>query len=400
MKRILIIANYVNFPWEKGNCRFIYLLNNLDCYNNEIELITTDFCHYKKKKRENIKKYTNKLNYKVTLINEPGYKKNISLERIYSHYILGINLKKYLLKLKYKPDIIYCAVPSLDIAKVATQYAKKNNIKLIIDIQDLWPEAFKMVFNIPILSDMIFFPMRKKADYIYSNADEIIAVSETYANRALRVNKKCKKAHSIFLGTDLLYFDGLAEQNNNPKDNDFFTVVYIGTLGHSYDIKSIIDAIKILNNEGIKNIKFLIMGDGPLKKAFEMYAQEKKIKVEFTGRLKYEEMVRRLIACDIAVNPITHGAAGSIINKVGDYAMAGIPVINTQECDEYIKLIHEYNAGFNCENGNIKQIAESIKILMFDKKKREKMGQNNRKLAIEKFDRGKTYNEIIKKIME
>lgn len=397
--KILMIANFVTFPWEGGNSRFTYLLNKIDCKNNEVELVTSNFWHGAKKHRKINEKELKNINYKITLINEVGYKKNVSLKRFYSHYNFSKNLECYLNK-NNKPDVIYCAIPSLSVGKVVAKYAKKNNIRFIIDIQDLWPEAFKMVFNVPILSDIIFFPMRKKANYIYSNADEIVAVSETYVNRALEVNKKCKNAQSIFLGTDLIDFDKIAEKTNKSKDNKFFTIAYIGTLGHSYDIKSIIDAIHILNNEGIGDIKFLIMGEGPLRHNFEMYAKEKNIKVEFTGRLKYEEMVRRLVTCDIAVNPITHGASGSIINKVGDYAMAGLPVINTQECHEYIKLIDEYYAGFNCKNGNTEQIAEKIKILMYDRNKRKKMGQNNRKLAVEKFDRGKTYNEIIKKIME
>lgn len=395
MKKVIIIANYVNFSWEKGNCRFIYLLNNLDCCNNEIELITTNFCHYKKEKRKNIKKFTDNLKYKVTLINEPGYKKNISLKRIYSHYVLGINLKKYLLKLKYKPDVIYCAVPSLDIAKVATQYAKKNNIKLIIDIQDLWPEAFKMVFKIPVLSDIIFFPMRKKADYIYSNADEIVAVSETYVNRALEVNKKTKNGTSVFLGTDLDIFDKYAKENRIYYYDNIIRIVYIGTLGMSYDIKSVIDAIKILNDKGIKNIKFVVMGDGPLKQEFEEYAEEKQIDTEFTGRLEYEKMVGLLCSCDIAVNPIIGTSVASIINKVGDYAAAGIPVINTQNSQEYIDLLVKYHAGLNCKPNNSSDIANKLEYLIINKKELKELGAGNRKLAEELFDRKKTYKKII-----
>ena len=395
MKKVIIIANYVNFSWEKGNCRFIYLLNNLDCCNNEIELITTNFCHYKKEKRKNIKKFTDNLKYKVTLINEPGYKKNISLKRIYSHYVLGINLKKYLLKLKYKPDVIYCAVPSLDIAKVATQYAKKNNIKLIIDIQDLWPEAFKMVFKIPVLSDIIFFPVRKKAEYIYSNADEIVAVSETYVNRALEVNKKTKNGTSVFLGTDLDIFDKYAKENRIYYYDNIIRIVYIGTLGMSYDIKSVIDAIKILNDKGIKNIKFVVMGDGPLKQEFEEYAEEKQIDTEFTGRLEYEKMVGLLCSCDIAVNPIIGTSVASIINKVGDYAAAGIPVINTQNSQEYIDLLVKYHAGLNCKPNNSSDIANKLEYLIINKKELKELGAGNRKLAEELFDRKKTYKKII-----
>lgn len=90
---------------------------------------------------------------------------------------------------------------------MCANYCKKNNIKFIIDVQDLWPEAFRMVFNIPIISSILFYPMKKKADYIYSIADKIVAVSETYCNRALKANKKVDKGITAFLGTDLKYFD-------------------------------------------------------------------------------------------------------------------------------------------------------------------------------------------------
>lgn len=393
-----MVANFVTFPWEGGNSRFTYLLDKIDCENNEVEFITSNFYHEKKKHRRLNEEKIKKNSYKITLIVEPGYKKNIALKRFYSHYKLGKNLKKYLNKLEEKPDIVYCAIPSLDVGKVCAQYCKKNKIRFIIDIQDLWPEAYKMIFDIPIISNLIFYPMKKSADYIYSNADEIVAVSETYCNRALKVNKKIDKVLTVFLGTDLKYFDECAKKNKVVFNDDLIRIAYIGTLGHSYDIKCIIDAIKILNDKGIKNLKFMVMGDGPLKQSFENYAKEKNVDCEFTGRLEYEKMVGLLCACDIAVNPIKSGSAGSIINKVGDYAMAGLPVINTQESEEYRKLVEEYKIGFNCKNGDIEDLAKKIKFLIDDGKSRKEYGINNRKLAEKKFDRNINYNEIVKLI--
>ena len=143
MKNILIIAHFCSDFDGKGNNRFNYLANELINYQCNVELVTTDFSHSKKKKREIAE--TN-LPYKVTMINEPGYKKNVSLKRFYSHYVMGKNLKKYLAKIK-KPDIIYCGVPSLDAAKVAAKYANENNIRFIIDVQDTWPESISSAID-------------------------------------------------------------------------------------------------------------------------------------------------------------------------------------------------------------------------------------------------------------
>ena len=395
--KILIIAHYVSFPWETGNCRFIYLANLLR-KDNEVELITSNFYHTKKNKRELKSIDEKKLGFKITLLNEPEYQKNVSLKRIISHKKLSLEVKKYLDKKEEKPDLIYCSVPSLDVAYEAIKYGSKNNIRCIIDVQDLWPESFKMAINIPVISDIIFYPMMRKANYIYSHSDEVVAVSQTFVKRALENNNQ-KQGISVFLGTDLNYFDKCALENKIKYNDDITRIVYIGTLGTSYDIKSIIDAIKILNNKGISNLKFIVIGDGPLKPDFEDYAKNKNINYEFTGRLDYQKMVGILCSCDIAVNPINGFSVSSIINKVGDYAAAGLPVINTQNSAEYRELLDKYHAGLNCINGDVKDIAEKMDKLVSNKKERITMGKANRLMATELFDRNKTYNEIIKRII-
>lgn len=395
MKDILIIAHFTQVPGEGGNSRFNYIAEKVNKEKANVEIVTSNFSHERKTHRSITDEQRRSISYKLTMLYEPGYYKNVSLRRFYSHFIMGISLKKYLKKRK-RPDLIYCSVPSLDVAKVAAKYAKKNNIPFIIDIQDLWPEAFKMVFNIPLISDALFYPMKKQANYIYNTADEIIAVSQTYVDRALKNNRKCKSGNGVYLGTDLNYFDNIAQYNkfkNKPKDEIW--LAYIGTLGHSYDLISVIDALKIVKDKGINNIKFIVIGDGPLKSKFERYAIEKGIYAEFTGSLSYEKMAGILIVCDIAINPIRKGSAGSIINKVGDYAAAGLPVINTQESTEYQKLLVEYNAGFNCKNGDAEDISEKILTLYVDNELRKNMGSNNRILAEEKFNRENTYLTII-----
>lgn len=391
---IVIVSQYLRDIecFESNNSRFVYIAKLLAMSkNNNVEIITSDFNHTKKEKFNKIGKLDG---VKITACHEPGYPKNVCLKRFNSHKKLSKNIKEYLEKRK-KPDIIYCAIPSLAVGKIVAQYAEKNGVRFVIDIQDLWPETFKMVFKIPLLSNAIFYPMKRQANYIYKCADDIIAVSDTYRDRATSVNKKYKNKLTVFLGTNLEYFDKCKEKNIKHYNDNIIRIAYIGTLGHSYNIKTIIDALELLK-EKYNNLNFLVMGSGPLKNQFEAYAKDKNINCEFTGRLEYPEMVGTLCSCDIAVNPITHGAAQSIINKVGDYAAAGLPVINTQENLEYRNLVEKYNIGYNCENSNKQDIANKIEILIKDKKLRKELGNNNRKLAEEKFDRKKTYNQIVK----
>lgn len=398
MKDVLMITHFTQTPGEAGNARFAYLASLLaDKFN--VEVVTTDFSHRTKSKRTLEKNEFDKLNYKLTLLNEPGYKKNVSLTRFYSHWKFGKSLKKYLENRK-KPDVVYCSVPSLDAASVAAKYSKKNGIPFIIDIQDLWPEAFEMVFSIPVISKLVFMPFRIKANYAYKEADLIVGVSETFINRAVGVNKKFKKKEIVFLGTILSLFDAYA--SDNPilkKEKDCIWIGYIGTLGHSYDLKTVIDSLVLLKNKPYYNkIKLIVIGDGPLRGEFEKYANCQGISAAFTGRIPYSNMVATLNLCDVAVNPIKMKSAGTILNKHADYAAAGIAVVNSQECHEYRELVDKYEMGINAECENAIDISQKIGFLIENESVRTKMGLNARKCAEENFDREVTYKRIVKLI--
>lgn len=391
---VMLIANFWHFKEEKASSRYSSMANLISKEGYELEVVTSNFRHLTKKQRNVEDLHIADLPYKVTLLNEPGYRKNVSILRIYSHHRLAKNIKIYLEQRK-KPDAIIVSVPSLSVGSVVTKYAKDNGIKLIIDIQDLWPEAFKMAFDIPIISNIIFAPMMQQANKIYKRADHIMAVSETYVKRGLSVNKKGKSGTSIYIGTDPILVQEEKKSIDINKSDSEFWIGYIGTLGHSYDIKVVIDAIKVLKKEGIKNIRFKIMGEGPLKDEFQQYAQKEKIECEFMGFLKYGRMMAILEKCDIAVNPINGKSVASIINKVSDYAIAGMPVVNTQNSEEYRKLLERYEAGINCESGNSTAVADAIRLLYFNEELRTQMKNNSLRMAEEKFDRTVTYKQVV-----
>lgn len=392
---VLIIADFCGQLNGQDNNRFIYLANLLS-ENNEVEIVSSDFDHTSKKYFTEI---ATEVPYKITLLHEGRYKKNVSLRRFAAHYTWGKSVKKYLEKREF-PDVIYCAVPTLKAAYEAAKYCEKNKIRFIIDIQDLWPEAFQMVFNPPIIRNIVYAPFKRLADEVYKRADVIVAVSQTYSNRGVSVNNKECKGHTVFLGTDLAVFDkSVAEYRNSviKKENEIW-VGYCGTLGSSYDLETVVKAMSKVEFE--KKIRLVVMGDGIKRKRLEKYAGELRVDATFCGLLPYAKMCGVLSQCDIVVNPIKRNAAQSIINKHADYAAAGVPVVNTQESREYRELVDKWNMGINCRNSDSDDVAEKIMQLIKNDKLREKMGNNARRCAEEVFDRGVTYRRLIHDIMK
>lgn len=388
---VVIISNYWHFPSEKSSSRYNTIAEIVAENGDSAEVITSKFYHTQKKHRA----YDSfDVPYKVTLLDERAYKKNVSPARLLAHGEFASNVIKYLSS-RNKPDVIYLFVPPAGLAKKVVKFANKNGIRIIIDVLDLWPEAFGM-FLPKIVSETLLYPMKKNVEYAYTNADSVIAVSENYVKRAMKCNKKCKEGHCVFIGTDIAAFDKAAENAPElPGKLRPVTMAYIGMLGHSYDLCGVMDAMKLLINQGYDNVELLVMGDGPLREKFEIYAHELDLPVRFTGRLSYEEMAKHLVKCDIGLNVLNCKAVQSIINKHADYVSAGVPVINVQTDKEFSGLLEQYNAGVSCEPEDVTSLARAIQKIADDEGLRAIMGENSRKLAEEKFDRTKTYKEII-----
>ena len=378
--KAFIVANFTN----SETSRFFELARMVAGRGHDVTVITSDFSHSSKSLKNNRPQYDG---FKTIYLHEPGYKGNVSPKRLYSHYVWGKNLVKFLGTAE-KPDIIYCAIPSLTVAVEAGKYCKRNGVKFVVDVQDLWPEAFCMVFKNKLFH-LAFKPMEWYVNKAYAMADLAVGVSETYVQRVLSVNKKTDKGVAVFLGNDGKVFEDSERKYGKTYDDAIIRLCYIGSLSQSYDIKMVVDAVKMASTRTNQHIKFVVVGDGVYRNDFEAYAKQKSIDAEFMGRKDYPEMVGELCSCDIVINPIR------IINKVGDYALSGKPVINTQENLEYRKLVEKTKCGINCECGNAEDVAAAIVKLVESPELRNKMGMAARQLGKDKFDRRYSYVRII-----
>ena len=156
MKRIAIVADDVAMPGEKGLSRLHYLAEFMTSKGLDVEIVTADFQHWEKRYRteEDQKRIRENSACKVTFLHEGAYKKNIDPKRMLSYCTLARNIKKYLENNEY--DLVYALIPDNHLCAVAGKYAKKKKLPFIVDVEDLWPEAMRMVLDVPVISDVLF----------------------------------------------------------------------------------------------------------------------------------------------------------------------------------------------------------------------------------------------------
>ena len=410
MKKIAIITMGVKLKDEKGYTRFGYLAEFLTKAGFQVDLITTTFQHWEKAQRD-LKKVQADIDageYPVGLrfIYEPGYKKNVDLARVRSHKIAAKNLKKML---EAKPedgkdyDLLYAEIPPNDVARVAAEYGVAHNIPFVADVNDLWPEAMRMVLDIPVVSSILFHPLQRDAEKVYSMVSGVVGTSDEYRDRPFKNQKRNVPKVTVYVGNEIKIFDEGAEKNKESvaKPEGEFWVSYAGTIGTSYDIRTMVLAGEELIRRGHSDIKIKILGGGPMKDELEKLAKDMKIEnVEFVGYAPYDKMAAYLAESDILVNSFVKKAPQSIVTKIGDYLAAGKAMINTCMSPEFRNKVEVDGFGVNIMPEDVEILAGAIEDLYNNDEKRLAMGKRAREIAEEQFDRPKAYKKIRNLITE
>lgn len=402
MSKIAVITMGVRLNQEQGYTRFRSICEMLADAGHEVDLITTTFQHWEKRQRDVNQIRRDQYKFRIRFIYEPGYRKNVDLLRIFSHKVAATKLKK-LLEKTGDYDLIYAEIPPNNVALTAAEYAHKRGIPFIADVNDLWPEAMRMVIDVPVLSTLIFYPLQREAEKVYALASGVIGTSDEYRERPFQKRKRDIPKKTVYVGNELQVFDEGYEKNKDAvvKGEDEFWVSYAGTIGTSYDIRTMVLAAEELKKRRITNIRFKIMGGGPMKEELEQLAETRKTdNVEFVGYVPYDLMAAYLTKSDILVNSFVKKAPQSIVTKIGDYLAAGKPMINTCMSPEFRNKVKKDGFGVNIVPEDAGILADAVEALYQEPEKRQIMGERARLIAEEQFDRPKSYQEILRMMEE
>lgn len=207
------------------------------------------------------------------------------------------------------------------IKKIFKKLEKRININKynIISAHWIYPEGLiaykiKKKYGIPYSitlhgSDIHTNPFKNEKIKKYTlkvleNADKCIFVSDALRKKAIEFGYSNKNSVVISNGYDpnIFYFEN---KKNKKKKLKFKAEKLIGFVGNLIDVKNILilpEIFEKVKNE-YKNVEFVIVGEGNLKKNLEKSFQEKSLEVRFTGKLKQEQVAEYMKAMDVMILP-------------------------------------------------------------------------------------------------
>lgn len=335
--RTILVSAFSNIN-VGSNSRTLAIYNHI---KGERTVVSVDFNHGRKQYYE----IEDMSHPDQIILHVPAYKRNLSLKRILSHIVFAWKVKKYLYSLTDKPTAIYCAMPTSYAAYVCAKYCKRNGIKFVIDVIDLWPDSLLPLVKGKVIIKAFLFPWSYLTKFAYRQANVIMGESVKYVNEAKKYNTKAS-AHPLYLGVDVDYIKKVKEKNviKLEKPEGELWIAYAGSLGVSYDFDTLLKAVYSIHDK--YKYKLWFIGDGVQRNIIEKSINENGLRATITGFVSHDQLLGYLAYCDIAVNIFRENTKVVYSYKFNDYVAMNCFVLNSLE-GETAEMVDDYRIGHN-----------------------------------------------------
>lgn len=323
--------------FESNEERALYISDACNKVGYDVEVITTDFSHIRKTKRDNTP------NGFITINTKP-YKKNLSLKRMYSHSCFARDAFDYVKK--HQTDVLWVIAPANSLIKEAKRYKAANpNIKVIIDIIDMWPES------LPININKHAFPFSLWRNIRKNNIDcADVLVSECNFYKDILSKEYKKDIKTLYLARNTI------SANRNIKvSDDKLSLCYIGSINNIIDTERICEIIKTADQPIVMHV----IGEGENADLFIDSLKEVS-EVYYYGAVRDEVKKSEIFNKSHAgINIYKEGLYIGLTTKCIDYFGNGLPIINNIKGDTW-EMVEKEKVGFNINKNSILNAKEIV----------------------------------------
>jgi len=311
---------------------------------------------------------------------------------------LSFSLSSFLLSpwLVKKPDVIY-VYNLVTLGPTAFLLRLIFGSKVILDVQDLWPEsvaASRMLVNKGLLNFLNIM-----CDWIYRRTDHLVVLSPGFKKnlidrgvapeRIAVIYNWCDEASIRMEDTVSLDFI------KPPAFTNKFVVLFAGAMGLVQGLDTLLDCAALCR-ESFPDIQFALIGGGVEKSRLQKRAKEMGLdNITFLPPRPMSMMGEVFALADALIVHLKDDALFliTIPSKTQAYLYAGKPIIMAMHGDA-AELVRNSGAGILCEPENPRAMMEAIKNMYnMQELDRRKMGQYGREFYI----RNLSFKEGVKK---
>jgi glycosyltransferase involved in cell wall biosynthesis len=380
--RIWLVNQYAIPPRLGGGTRHFSLGRELVRRGHKVAIVASSFHHLR---REETGQIAGRQPFAVETIEgvdfcwtrTPGYRGN-AFGRLRDMWSFARRLQSLpRTGILPPPDVIVGSNPHLFAARGAQRIAARLGIPFFLEIRDLWPLSLMEIGSIsPYHPLMLWMGQIEKT--LYRKAARVICLMPHAASYLSQRAGFPIEPVWIPNGVDF----SLIPEEEGPRTGGRFTVMYAGSHGRVNSLDDILDACRILQDQGFgERIRCRLIGDGTEKKRLvERVTNEGLTNVEFDDPVEKAELqsVLRTADCFVVSSlDLKLYRYGISFNKLFDYFAAARPVVIALRSSN--NPVEEAEAGLTTRPGDASGLADAIRTMYeMAPAERERMGRSGR----------------------
>lgn len=296
-------------------------------------------------------------------------------------------------------------------AKVKKKLSKKykRNVPFIYNLQDIFPDSL-VTAKMTKKGSLIWKIGRKIEDYTYRNADKIIVISEDFKRNIMEKGVPEEKIVVIpnWVNTENVY--PVAREDNIlfdrlSLDRERFYIVYSGNLGHSQNLRMLLDTAKELKDT-LPSLCFVLIGEGAARDEIAAAIENEKIDNVLLFPFQPYEDIAHVFSLGDAGLIISKSGIGqsSVPSKTFGIMAAERPVLASFDLDsELVRLIENTGCGITAAADDKEAFKAAVVSLYENRDGLAEMGARGRAHLCENLNKDKctaAYVDTVKSVIK
>jgi glycosyltransferase involved in cell wall biosynthesis len=298
----------------------------------------------------------------------------------------------------------FILVRDLPLAPTALAVAARLGVPVVYDMAEVYPE---------FLQDRFDFGRASLSDYVVKNpsaarlierfvlprASKVIVVSEESRQRCLQLGVEPSRLVLVGNTPDDVETISASVRDAMPRQSapEAFTLLFVGILMWDRGVAEAVRAMPAILKKFPKTT-LMIAGDGDERAEIERVIAEcgAAKNVQLLGYREHSSLPALYAAADIGLLPFLPGrhVRITLANKLFDYMAAGLPIV-AADLAPMRRILEETEAGELFAPGDPQSLAASVIDLLGDPARREQLGENGRRAALQKYHWGEDERRLV-----
>jgi glycosyltransferase involved in cell wall biosynthesis len=347
----------------------------------------------------------------IRMVYSRGYRESVSLARFVDHVTWARRFERAIAAASL-PDIIFCAYPTIEAARVCTRFGQRRGVPVVVDLRDMWPDLFGEVPP-PLLRPLaraLLTPLRVRAATALRSATALFAITDEFLRWGLTLAGRAQgpldaafaqayplSSVKVREDEDAREARALWDRNGVVRDAAF-NVVLVGSItGRRVAMNAVLEAARMLQNDA-RPVRFVLAGSGDDLALYRGRVRDFP-NVLLPGWLRAAQIRELLARAHLGLVPYrnTPDFVMSVPTKAAEYFAAGVPVATSLR-GTLPRLLREQECGLEFDADHPESLVTLVRTLRDDHALWSRLSENAQRTFRDRFVAEDVYGGLIDRL--